>query len=56
MLVNPDSLFCSEFDLALKLCGGRIYGPEGAARLLGLKPSTLQSKLKSLRIDRGSLS
>jgi len=37
---------------ALKLCGGRIYGPEGAARLLGLKPSTLQSKLKRLGIDR----
>lgn len=37
---------------ALKLCNGRIYGPEGAARLLGLKPSTLQSKLKRLGIDR----
>src|SRR5580765_3210554 len=23
MLVNPDSLFCSEFGLAFKLCGGR---------------------------------
>src|SRR6185295_976743 len=37
---------------ALKLCDGQIYGPEGAARLLGLKPSTLQSKLKRLGIDR----
>jgi formate hydrogenlyase transcriptional activator len=37
---------------ALKLCGGKVYGPEGAARLLGLKPSTLQSKLKRLGIDR----
>lgn len=37
---------------ALKLCGGRVYGPEGAARLLGLKPSTLQSKLRRLGIDR----
>ena len=37
---------------ALKLCGGRIYGEDGAARLLGLKPSTLQSKLKRLGIDR----
>jgi DNA-binding NtrC family response regulator len=37
---------------ALKLCEGQIYGPEGAARLLGLKPSTLQSKLKRLGIDR----
>ena len=37
---------------ALKLCNGRIYGAEGAARLLGLKPSTLQSKLKRLGIER----
>ncbi len=28
--------------------GGRIYGAEGAARLLGLKPTTLQSRLKRL--------
>jgi len=39
----------------LKLCRGRIYGDEGAARLLGLKPSTLQSKLKRLGIDRSRL-
>lgn len=30
---------------ALQHSGGRIYGPGGAAALLGLKPSTLQSKL-----------
>jgi len=40
---------------ALKLCEGRIYGSEGAARLLGLKPSTLQSKIKRLGIDRERL-
>jgi transcriptional regulator with GAF, ATPase, and Fis domain len=39
----------------LKLCQGRIYGEAGAARLLGLKPSTLQSKLKRLGIDRSRL-
>jgi formate hydrogenlyase transcriptional activator len=31
---------------ALAATGGRIYGPEGAAALLGLKPTTLQGKLK----------
>jgi len=51
-----DAIVRAHIVRALKLCGGRIYGPEGAARLLGLKPSTLQSKLKKLRIDRGSLS
>ena len=31
---------------ALRQTGGKIYGPDGAARLLDLKPTTLQSKLK----------
>ena len=33
---------------ALELSGGRIYGPKGAAARLGLKPSTLQSRMKKL--------
>ncbi len=36
----------------LKLTNGRIYGPQGAAALLGLKPSTLQSKMKKLGLTR----
>ncbi len=31
---------------ALRRTGGKIYGVDGAAQLLGLKPTTLQSKLK----------
>jgi len=31
---------------ALESCGGRIYGPKGAAALLGLKPTTLQGKMR----------
>ena len=31
---------------------GRIYGTGGAAELLGLKPSTLQSRMKKLGIAR----
>ena len=31
---------------------GRLYGPDGAAALLGLKPSTLQSRMKKLSIPR----
>ena len=38
----------------LNVTGGRIYGPGGAAALLGLKPSTLQSKMKKLGITRVS--
>jgi len=36
----------------LALTGGRIYGPGGAAALLALKPSTLQSRMKKLGIRR----
>ncbi len=35
---------------ALMACGGRVYGPNGAASLLGLKPTTLNSRIKSLGI------
>ena len=31
---------------ALDACSGKIYGDDGAAKLLGLKPTTLQSKMK----------
>jgi formate hydrogenlyase transcriptional activator len=31
---------------ALSACGGRVYGPQGAAALLGLKPTTLQGKMR----------
>ncbi len=31
---------------ALRACDGRVYGPDGAAARLGLKPTTLQGKMK----------
>ncbi|MFH1195846.1 MAG: sigma 54-interacting transcriptional regulator [bacterium] len=34
---------------ALELTGGKIYGENGAAALLNLKPTTLQSKMKKLK-------
>ncbi len=36
----------------LRHTGGRIYGAGGAAELLGLPPTTLQSRLKRLGVDR----
>ncbi len=36
----------------LALTRGKIYGPEGAAALLGLKPSTLQSRMVKLGLSR----
>lgn len=37
---------------ALKYCGGKIYGADGAARLLGVNPTTLSSRMKALGIDK----
>jgi transcriptional regulator with GAF, ATPase, and Fis domain len=39
-------------EAALRECGGRIYGPGGAAARLGIKPTTLASRLKTLGIAR----
>jgi formate hydrogenlyase transcriptional activator len=38
---------------ALSHCGGRVYGPTGAAALLGLRPTTLQGKMKKYGIAPG---
>jgi DNA-binding NtrC family response regulator len=40
---------------ALERCGGKIYGVGGAARLLGLKPTTLYGKMRKLHIARKPL-
>jgi transcriptional regulator with GAF, ATPase, and Fis domain len=36
---------------ALDACNGRIYGPSGAAALLGVKPTTLVSRIKRLNLQ-----
>jgi len=37
---------------ALRQCEGRVSGPDGAAQLLGLKPSTLTYRMKNFDIGR----
>jgi len=37
---------------ALKQTGGKIFGPGGAAELLGMKPTTLASRITTLRLNR----
>ena len=37
---------------ALKQSGGKIFGPGGAAELLGMKPTTLASRITALKLDR----
>ncbi len=36
---------------ALAQCEGRIYGPKGAAALLGMKPTTLCARIKKLNLN-----
>ena len=37
---------------ALDACGGRVFGPRGAAALLGIAPTTLASRIKRHGLDR----
>lgn len=37
---------------ALNQCRGKIYGTDGAAKLLGLKPTTLTTRIKKMNIIR----
>jgi transcriptional regulator with GAF, ATPase, and Fis domain len=39
---------------ALKASRGRVFGPAGAAAKLGIPRSTLESKIRSLKIDKNS--
>ena len=41
---------------ALKQSKGRIYGPGGAAQLLGMKPTTLSARVKKLQASRSPTS
>ncbi len=53
--VLPQRLIAQEKEMieaALRECGGRVSGSEGAAARLGMPGSTLESKIKSLRIDK----
>jgi formate hydrogenlyase transcriptional activator len=40
---------------ALAACGGRVYGANGAATMLGLKPTTLQGKMRRYRVGASDL-
>ncbi len=39
-------------EAALSECKGRVSGPSGAAAKLGMPPSTLDSKIRALKIDK----
>jgi len=37
---------------ALRASGGRVFGPSGAAARLGIPRSTLESKIRALKINK----
>ena len=39
-------------EAALSESGGRVYGPDGAAAKLGIPRSTLEHKIRALRINQ----
>jgi formate hydrogenlyase transcriptional activator len=39
-------------EAALRECEGRVFGPSGAAAKLGIPRSTLESKIRSLKINK----
>jgi formate hydrogenlyase transcriptional activator len=45
-----DAEMRSLLERALAQSGGRIYGPGGAAAALGLRPTTLQGKLRRFKV------
>jgi len=47
-MAEMEALERQNFEMALERCKGRISGEQGAAQLLGMKPSTLASRLKVL--------
>jgi transcriptional regulator with GAF, ATPase, and Fis domain len=46
-----DTVLARHVELALTRTGGRIEGPHGAAKLLGINPHTLRARMRKLGID-----
>jgi len=47
---DMQALMCENIRTALRTCHGKIYGPDGAARLLRIKPTTLSARIKKFGI------
>ncbi len=51
--LNLDEAISRHIVHVLKLTGGKVHGPGGAAELLGVNPSTLRHRMNRLRISHG---
>ena len=50
---NLDVVTTRHISRVLEVAKGKINGPEGAAALLGVNPSTLRNRMKKLGIQYG---
>jgi DNA-binding NtrC family response regulator len=50
---NLDDVIIAHINRVLNKTGGKVHGPDGAAGLLGLNPSTLRNKMNKLGIQYG---
>jgi transcriptional regulator with GAF, ATPase, and Fis domain len=50
-IVTLDEAMAAHIRRALAACHGRIEGPFGAAKLLGINPHTLRSRMRKLRVE-----
>ncbi|MCE5263757.1 MAG: sigma 54-interacting transcriptional regulator [Deltaproteobacteria bacterium] len=51
--LSLDAVGANHIRRVLKMAGGVVHGPGGAAALLGINPSTLRSRMKKLGISYG---
>jgi len=52
-LLSLDEINARHIRRALKMAGGKINGPGGAAQILGLHPNTLRKRMSKLGIPFG---
>ena len=51
-VLNIDKVMIQHIQKVLAKTSGKIHGPEGAAELLGINPSTLRHRIKKLGIEK----
>jgi transcriptional regulator with GAF, ATPase, and Fis domain len=50
-ILKLDAAMASHIETALKRTRGRVEGPDGAAKLLGINPHTLRARMRKLQVD-----
>jgi len=51
--MSLEAVISAHIGRVLHMTGGKVEGPGGAARILGVKPSTLRQKMRKLGIPFG---